>query len=133
MSQGKSNITIIAEIAQGFEGNFEQSKLLIKAAAKAAKAAEKKEKKDKKTKKRISHLTSKGANKEHTDALRIIAEFERKMMKENAIRAAVVVEEDRRMADEAEERAANEAAAAAEAMQAKFGVGNAGKWLSTEI
>lgn len=35
MSQGKSNITIIAEIAQGFEGNFEQSKLLIKAAAKA--------------------------------------------------------------------------------------------------
>lgn len=31
----KNNINIIAEIAQGFEGNFEQSKLLIKAAAKA--------------------------------------------------------------------------------------------------
>ena len=35
MSQRKSNLKIIAEIAQGFEGNFEQSKLLIKAAAKA--------------------------------------------------------------------------------------------------
>ena len=31
----KKNLNIIAEIAQGFEGNFEQSKLLIKAAAKA--------------------------------------------------------------------------------------------------
>ena len=31
----KNKTSIIAEIAQGFEGNFEQSKLLIKAAAKA--------------------------------------------------------------------------------------------------
>ena len=31
----KNELKIIAEIAQGFEGNFEQSKLLIKAAAKA--------------------------------------------------------------------------------------------------
>ena len=31
----KNKLQIIAEIAQGFEGNFEQSKLLIKAAAKA--------------------------------------------------------------------------------------------------
>ena len=31
----KNKLLIIAEIAQGFEGNFEQSKLLIKAAAKA--------------------------------------------------------------------------------------------------
>ena len=31
----KNKLNIIAEIAQGFEGNFEQSKLLIKAAAKA--------------------------------------------------------------------------------------------------
>ena len=31
----KKDIKIIAEIAQGFEGNFTQSKLLIKAAAKA--------------------------------------------------------------------------------------------------
>ena len=31
----KNEIKIIAEIAQGFEGNFTQSKLLIKAAAKA--------------------------------------------------------------------------------------------------
>ena len=31
----KNRLNIIAEIAQGFEGNFEQSKLLIKAAAKA--------------------------------------------------------------------------------------------------
>ena len=31
----KNRLKIIAEIAQGFEGNFEQSKLLIKAAAKA--------------------------------------------------------------------------------------------------
>ena len=105
----------------------------LKAAAKAAKAAEKKEKRDKKEKKRISHLSSKGANKEHTDAMRIVTEFERKMVKENAIRAAVVVEEDRRLADEAEQRAADEAAAAAEALQAKFGMGSAGKWLSTEI
>lgn len=35
MSEIKSKLNIIAEIAQGFEGNFEQSKLLIKAAAKA--------------------------------------------------------------------------------------------------
>ena len=105
----------------------------MKAAAKAVKAAEKKEKKDKKSKKRISQLSSKGANKEHTDAMRIVTEFERKMVKENAIRAAVVVEEDRRAADEAEQRAADEAAAAAEALQAKFGMGSAGKWLSTEI
>lgn len=35
MSQRKNSLNIIAEIAQGFEGNFEQSKLLIKAAAKA--------------------------------------------------------------------------------------------------
>ena len=35
MSERKSKLNIIAEIAQGFEGNFEQSKLLIKAAAKA--------------------------------------------------------------------------------------------------
>ena len=33
MSQINYNIKIIAEIAQGFEGNFDQSKLLIKAAA----------------------------------------------------------------------------------------------------
>ena len=31
----KKDIKIIAEIAQGFEGNFTQSKLLIKAAAKS--------------------------------------------------------------------------------------------------
>ena len=31
----KNKLQVIAEIAQGFEGNFEQSKLLIKAAAKA--------------------------------------------------------------------------------------------------
>ena len=31
----KNKLNFIAEIAQGFEGNFEQSKLLIKAAAKA--------------------------------------------------------------------------------------------------
>ncbi len=31
----KNKLNIIAEIAQGFEGNLEQSKLLIKAAAKA--------------------------------------------------------------------------------------------------
>ncbi len=35
MLQSKTNLNIIAEIAQGFEGNFMQSKLLIKAAAKA--------------------------------------------------------------------------------------------------
>lgn len=35
MIKRKNNLKIIAEIAQGFEGNFEQSKLLIKAAAKA--------------------------------------------------------------------------------------------------
>lgn len=35
MLKRKNDLKIIAEIAQGFEGNFEQSKLLIKAAAKA--------------------------------------------------------------------------------------------------
>ena len=35
MLKRKNNFKIFAEIAQGFEGNFEQSKLLIKAAAKA--------------------------------------------------------------------------------------------------
>ena len=35
MLKRKNDLKIIAEIAQGFEGNFEQSKLLIKAASKA--------------------------------------------------------------------------------------------------
>ena len=35
MSKRKSKLSIVAEVAQGFEGNFHQSRLLIKAAAKS--------------------------------------------------------------------------------------------------